>query len=178
MPIIVKDNAATISPVACVSSSSEGEIYIYEGVTFCVRLCDIVGRAFEQAGESVTITAGAAARLGLLAQNGEYAAGAVQAARIRETCDEIRDLLVRKNASYGNSAGDPLRVFSTADAVEGLKVRIDDKLSRLSRGTEYAGEDTLLDLAGYFVLLLIETRKARAQEGAPDGNASEPVSRR
>ena len=176
MPIIVKDNAATISPVACCGSSTEGEIYLYEGVTFCVRLCDILGRAFEHGGESVTITAGAAARLGLLKQNGEYAAGATQAARIRETCDEIRDLLVRKNASYGNSAGNPMRVFSTTDAVEGLKVRIDDKISRLSRGAEFPNEDTLVDLAGYLVLLLIETRKARAQEGAPDGD--EPVSRR
>ena len=34
-------------------------------------------------------------------------------------------------------------------------MRIDDKLSRLARGTDYADEDTVLDLIGYLVLLRI-----------------------
>lgn len=65
-----------------------------------------------------------------------------------------KDLLVSKNKAYGNAALDPIRVFSQADPVEQLKVRIDDKLSRLQRGYD-AGEDTIADLIGYLVLLQI-----------------------
>ena len=71
---------------------------------------------------------------------------------IAEVCDEVKRVLLEKNASYGNSALDPLRLFSRVDPVEQLNVRIDDKLSRLARGSEYAGDDTELDLIGYLVL--------------------------
>jgi hypothetical protein len=78
--------------------------------------------------------------------------------RVEEELGRIGDLLVSKNRSYGNSALDPVRIFSRADPVEQLKVRIDDKLSRLSRGKSDAGfdpEDTIDDLIGYLVLLKI-----------------------
>ena len=68
---------------------------------------------------------------------------------------EIRDMLIAKNRAYGDSAIDPVRVFSKADAVEQIYVRIDDKLSRVKRGHEYPGDDTISDLIGYLVLLLI-----------------------
>jgi hypothetical protein len=68
---------------------------------------------------------------------------------------EIADLLAAKNAAYGNSALDPLRVFSRADRVEQLRVRIDDKLSRMARGDGCATEDTLRDLVGYLALLAV-----------------------
>lgn len=71
---------------------------------------------------------------------------------------EVSDLLIRKNAAYGNSAMEPLRVFSKADADEAIRVRIDDKLSRLRNGTK-DDEDTVLDLMGYLVLLRIARRK-------------------
>lgn len=71
---------------------------------------------------------------------------------IGEVCDELRALLLRKNESYGNSALEPVRIFSKADPVEQLRVRIDDKLSRLAKGDD-AGEDTEFDLLGYLVLL-------------------------
>lgn len=65
----------------------------------------------------------------------------------------IRELLIAKNASYGNSFAEPLRVFakgvSTRDQVN---VRIDDKLSRIARGNDYGEEDTELDLIGYLIL--------------------------
>lgn len=72
---------------------------------------------------------------------------------------ELHQLLRAKNAAYGNSALDPVRLFSKADAVEQLKVRIDDKLSRLARGSA-AGEDVETDLLGYLVLLKIARRIA------------------
>jgi len=41
--------------------------------------------------------------------------------------------------------------------VEQIKVRIDDKLSRIMRG-ENAGEDVEIDLAGYLILLRVAKR--------------------
>ena len=78
-------------------------------------------------------------------------------ALIVEECEAIRALLLAKNEAYGNSALEPMRVFSRASAVEQILVRIDDKLSRLARG-ENAGEDVVLDLIGYLVLLRVARR--------------------
>lgn len=69
-------------------------------------------------------------------------------------CDELKRLLLEKNRAYGNSALEPMRVFSKADTVEQIKVRIDDKLSRLSRGSA-GGEDVVKDLLGYLILLQV-----------------------
>lgn len=76
---------------------------------------------------------------------------------IGRVCDSIRDLLLEKNRKYGDSALEPVRVMSQASAVEQILVRIDDKLSRISRGTGLIGddEDVIQDLIGYFILLKI-----------------------
>lgn len=74
---------------------------------------------------------------------------------IREECDKMFKLLVTKNRAYGNSALDPVRVFSKSDNVEQLRVRIDDKLSRFVRGHEYMGDNDIDDLMGYLILLKI-----------------------
>lgn len=79
---------------------------------------------------------------------------------IEQECDALKELLLRKNEAYGNSALEPLRIVSKADPVEQLKVRIDDKLSRISRGSD-DGEDTELDLLGYFLLLRVARRVAK-----------------
>lgn len=76
---------------------------------------------------------------------------------IGEECDAIKDLLLQKNKAYGNSAIDPVRIFSKASAEEQIKVRIDDKLSRICRGEE-AGEDVIQDLIGYFILFRVAKR--------------------
>lgn len=74
---------------------------------------------------------------------------------IRAECDALRDMLLSKNAKYGNSALEPVRVFSKADSIEQIRVRIDDKLSRIMRGSGIEDEDVELDLIGYLVLLRI-----------------------
>lgn len=74
--------------------------------------------------------------------------------RIEQVCDEVKALLVAKNAAYGDSATNPVRIFSRSSAEEALLVRIDDKLSRIARGHE-AGDDTILDLIGYLVMLRV-----------------------
>jgi hypothetical protein len=80
------------------------------------------------------------------------------AQRVRAETDAIARMLIEKNAAYGNSALDPLRVFSTAAPAEQIRVRIDDKLSRLARGSA-AGEDVILDLIGYLILLRMAETK-------------------
>jgi hypothetical protein len=70
--------------------------------------------------------------------------------------EEIRDLLIAKNQKYGNSALEPLGVFSQLSAKEGLLVRIDDKLKRIKNGSlERDDEDVVNDLIGYLILLKI-----------------------
>jgi hypothetical protein len=70
--------------------------------------------------------------------------------------DEIKDLLIAKNQKYGNSALEPLGVFSQLDSREGLLIRIDDKLKRIKNGSlEKDDEDVINDLIGYLVLLKI-----------------------
>lgn len=78
---------------------------------------------------------------------------------IRLVCDEMADFLIGKNRAYGNSFENPMNIFSKLSAEDQLLGRIDDKLSRLSRGTEYVGDDTIKDLAGYLILLTVLKRR-------------------
>lgn len=94
------------------------------------------------------------------------------AEQITEECKELRDMLVAKNKAYGNSALEPIRIFSKSDAVAQIKDRIDDKLSRIAKGkdTDAVPEDTELDLMGYLVLLRI----ARKNAATPNTPAPRP----
>ena len=79
-------------------------------------------------------------------------------ALVRETITAITgELLLAKNDAYGNSALDPVRIFSRADPIEQLNVRLDDKLSRLARGHP-AGEDVEWDILGYLILKRVAHR--------------------
>jgi hypothetical protein len=86
-----------------------------------------------------------------------FAARAPMGDAIVDECLAVAKVLVEKNAAYGNSALEPVRIFSKATPTEQLLVRLDDKLSRLARGSA-AGEDVVLDLIGYLVLLRISMR--------------------
>lgn len=81
-------------------------------------------------------------------------------------CDDIKELLLYKNQKYGNSALEPIRVFSKSDEVEQILVRIDDKLNRIQQGTGLIeeDEDVVIDLIGYLVLLKI-AMKRKTQNG-------------
>ena len=75
---------------------------------------------------------------------------------IRSTCNDLADFLVKKNQAYGNSVAEPVSVFAKRlDRLAQIDVRIDDKLSRLQKGQEYPGDDTVKDLVGYLVLRMI-----------------------
>lgn len=79
------------------------------------------------------------------------------AQKISDKCDEIKAFLIEKNRQYGNSALEPVRIFSKASKIEQLKVRLDDKLSRIKRGVGMADtEDVKKDIVGYIILWLID----------------------
>ena len=78
---------------------------------------------------------------------------------ISATCDEIKEMLLAKNRRYGNSALEPVRIFSKASAAEQILVRLDDKLSRLRSQQADEDEDVISDLIGYLILLKISQRQ-------------------
>lgn len=81
----------------------------------------------------------------------------------KEILQEIGDLLAEKNEKYGDSALNPIRLFSRGDAVDSLCVRIDDKINRIKNsGLNADTEDSVQDLIGYLVLLQV----ARKRKGA------------
>lgn len=80
---------------------------------------------------------------------------------ITAVCNEIRDLLLEKNRKYGDSALNPKRIFSKADVVEQIKVRLDDKISRLMNQQSDDDEDVVMDLMGYLVLLRVALKRRK-----------------
>jgi hypothetical protein len=78
--------------------------------------------------------------------------------KIMEECLEIAEMLIKKNISYGNSALDPIRIFSKADSKEQIRVRIDDKLNRIQNYQAFPGDNDIEDLIGYLVLLKIANK--------------------
>jgi hypothetical protein len=87
-------------------------------------------------------------------------------ADVCQVVQNIKELLLEKNEKYGNSALEPLGVFSQLSAKEGLLVRIDDKLKRIKNGSlEKDDEDVINDLIGYLVLLKIYTNSEKTNEG-------------
>ena len=74
---------------------------------------------------------------------------------ISDVCDKLKELLLEKNRKYGNSALNPLRVFSKASAEEQILVRMDDKLSRIKNRQNDDDEDPFIDLAGYIILYMV-----------------------
>ncbi len=83
---------------------------------------------------------------------------------IAAECDRIKEMLLGKNRAYGNSALEPMRVFSKASADEQIRVRLDDKLSRLARGSGIETEDVEADIIGYLVLMRVYRRMAVVEE--------------
>jgi hypothetical protein len=82
------------------------------------------------------------------------------AIQVEEVLDSIEKMLIEKNRKYGNSALEPIGVFSKFSAKEGLLVRIDDKLKRIKNGSlDKDDEDVVNDLIGYLVLLKIHANQ-------------------
>lgn len=75
--------------------------------------------------------------------------------KIIRQCLEITEMLIKKNISYGDSALNPIRIFSQADNQEQIKIRIDDKINRIKNGSGFAGDNDIDDLIGYLILYKI-----------------------
>lgn len=74
-------------------------------------------------------------------------------------CEEIKDLLLTKNAAYGDAVHAPGELFDI-DPVIAIKARINDKVKRiLNKGINSDTEDTLQDLIGYLIHLRIAIKK-------------------
>lgn len=77
--------------------------------------------------------------------------------KIKLVCEDLVEMLCQKNRAYGNSALDPVRIFSDASTEEQLLVRMDDKLSRIrNQGGIADDEDPVKDLTGYLILYLVK----------------------
>lgn len=87
--------------------------------------------------------------------NGDTKTTQTFAMNVNRILNGVAETIIQKNLSYGDSALNPIRVFSKADRIEQLNIRLDDKLSRVQRGSEYPGDDTLRDIIGYVTLMLI-----------------------
>ncbi len=80
---------------------------------------------------------------------------------IAYVCEKLKELLLEKNRKYGDSALSPVRIFSKASVLEQLKVRMDDKLSRLSNAQDDEDEDPTTDLIGYLILYKVALMQQR-----------------
>ena len=78
---------------------------------------------------------------------------------IDKVCNSMARLLTEKNKRYGNSALEPMRVFSRADPAEGILVRLDDKLSRIKYASNEGNllrKNDIADMMGYLVLYCVK----------------------
>lgn len=89
---------------------------------------------------------------------------ASQVDRFRRITNEMSELYARKNADYGDSFGQTYRELGIISAV----TRMSDKMNRLKRLVTHKDaqqvkdesiDDTLIDLACYAVMTLIERRR-------------------
>lgn len=74
---------------------------------------------------------------------------------ITAQCEQLADILIRKNHDYGNSVQDQFNEYGLTS----ILIRLDDKLKRLKSLKDKEGQvtdesliDTLNDLAGYATL--------------------------
>jgi hypothetical protein len=89
--------------------------------------------------------------------------------RIDEICQNLANLLKRKNADYDDSFTKQFEKYGVLSSM----IRIEDKFNRLNNlvvkgnGTKLTNEsidDTLLDLSGYCILTLIERDKEKEKQ--------------
>lgn len=72
--------------------------------------------------------------------------------KIKEITESLSSLLQYKNKNYGDSALNPINVFSKDNAQNSLYNRADDKISRI-KNSETLKKNDLADLLGYCILI-------------------------
>ena len=74
-------------------------------------------------------------------------------------CEDIKNILLSKNAAYGDAVHQPGPLFDI-DPVLGIQARINDKLRRIQNaGITDKTEDSFTDLIGYLIHLKIALKK-------------------
>ncbi len=76
---------------------------------------------------------------------------------IIETCESLKRFLLEKNKRYGNSALEPINIFSKLSSAEGIKLQMDDKVKRIKNSDELRKND-VVDLMGYLILMCIHKK--------------------
>jgi Domain of Unknown Function (DUF1599). len=82
---------------------------------------------------------------------------------IEEVCNEVKDLLIRKNHDYGDSFSKQYEKYGLLSGI----IRMDDKMARIENllksdsKVDESIEDSLKDLAGYAILTIVEMRKQK-----------------
>jgi hypothetical protein len=76
--------------------------------------------------------------------------------------DRLKAMSLAKNRAYGDTALNPIGIFSRLSGSEAIRARLDDQLSRHKHSPGAFGESEIDDLIGYLVLLNIVERGERA----------------
>ena len=74
--------------------------------------------------------------------------------KIKMITISMQKVLLEKNRRYGDSALNPINVFSKLDATTSIQIRLDDKLKRIKNGPDVPRTNDVCDVIGYCVLLL------------------------
>ena len=74
--------------------------------------------------------------------------------KLAQVYDKMKSLSLYKNEKYGDSALNPRNIFSKLNSDEQIRVRLDDKLSRIMNSPELRKND-VSDVMGYLALLCI-----------------------
>lgn len=84
-----------------------------------------------------------------------------------DICEELNEIYARKNHDYGDSFGKGYAEYGIVMAV----IRLEDKLNRLKSLIKAEAlvedesiEDTLMDLANYAIMTVIERERTTADE--------------
>ena len=76
--------------------------------------------------------------------------------KIHEIMGAMKDLLLYKNQTYGDSAINPKGIFYKGDSTNSILIRLDDKIGRIMSNTEDKPRiNDVCDIIGYCTLLLI-----------------------
>ena len=76
-------------------------------------------------------------------------------------CEALKNLLLAKNAAYGDSVHQRGPLFDV-DPILGIQARINDKLRRIqNKGINDVTEDSISDLIGYLIHLRIAIIKKK-----------------
>ena len=84
--------------------------------------------------------------------------------KLSEKFEYWKEFVKAKNKKYGDSAINPVRIFSKAGSKEGILIRLDDKISRLIRGNLELDQELIRDIVGYLALYSIKLDEENGKE--------------